>query len=185
MNVDAQLSSLLLSFRMLSLFEGGFKFMFGLFCMNCNVHKCLVLLYSSPVRKYRKSYCSHPGVSVGVGVGVAQMLMFLVKVFKSLYLLKLLMDQVDIMHVGRYWSEALCCIIMTHLGDLEVKVTDLEILCESFWFKFFLSSYLLNMLMDQVDTLHVGRYWSEVLCCIITTHLGDHEVKVTDFKILC
>ena len=32
------------------------------------------LLFSSPVRKYRKSYCSHPGVGVGVsvGVGVAQ-----------------------------------------------------------------------------------------------------------------
>ena len=34
--------------------------------------------------------------------------------------------------------------------------------------------------MDQVDTLHVGRYWSEVLCCTIMTHLGDLEVKVTD-----
>ena len=84
-------------------------------------------LFSSPVRKYRKSYCSHPGVSVGVGV--AQMLKFLVKVFMSLYLLKLLMNQVDTLHVGRYWSEVLCCTIMTHLGDLEVKVTDLEILC--------------------------------------------------------
>ena len=84
---------------------------------------------SLPVRKYRKSYCSHPGVGVSVGVGVAQMLKFLVKVFTSLYFLKLLMDQVDILHVGRYWSEVLCCIIMTHLGDLEVKVTDLEILC--------------------------------------------------------
>ena len=51
------------------------------------------------------------------------------KVFTSLYLLKLLMDQVDILHVGRYWSEVLCCIIMTDLGDLEVKVTDLEMLC--------------------------------------------------------
>ena len=40
-------------------------------------------LFSSPVRKYRKSYCSHPGVSVGVGIGdgVAQMLKFLVKSF--------------------------------------------------------------------------------------------------------
>ena len=64
------------------------------------------------------------------------MLKFLIKVFTSLYLLKLLMDQVDILHVGRYWSNVLCCIIMTHLGDYEVKVTDLEILCESFWFKF-------------------------------------------------
>ena len=25
--------------------------------------------------------------------------------------------------------------------------------------------------MDQVDTLHVGRYWSEVLCCTITLEL--------------
>ena len=27
-------------------------------------------IFSSPVRKYRKSYCDHPGVGVGVGVGV-------------------------------------------------------------------------------------------------------------------
>ena len=63
------------------------------------------------------------------GVGVAQVLKFLVKVFRSLYLLKLKMDQVDTLHVGRYWSKVLCCNITTHLGDLEVKVTDLEILC--------------------------------------------------------
>ena len=81
-------------------------------------------LFSLPVRKYRKSYCSHPGV----GVRVAQMLKFLIKVFISLYLLNILMDQVDTLHGGRYWSEVLCCTIMTHLGDLEVKVTDLETL---------------------------------------------------------
>ena len=56
-------------------------------------------------------------------------LKFLVKVFRSLYLLKMWMDQVDTLHVGRYWSEVLCDTIRTHLGDLEVKVTDLEILC--------------------------------------------------------
>ena len=39
--------------------------------------------------------------------------------------------------------------------------------------------------MDQVDTLHVGRYWSEVLCHTIMAHLGDLEFKVTDFEILC
>ena len=60
------------------------------------------------------------------------MLKFLVKAFMSLYLLKLLMDQVDTLHVGRYWSDILFCTIMTHLGDLEVKdtpvakVTDLD-----------------------------------------------------------
>ena len=58
------------------------------------------------------------------------MLEFLVKVFIRLYLLELLMDQVDTLHVGRYWPEVLFCFIMTHLGDLEVKVTDIaEILC--------------------------------------------------------
>ena len=40
------------------------------------------------------------------------------------------------------------------------------------------------MLMDQVDTLHGDRYWSEVLCCTILTHMDDLEVKVTDGKIL-
>ena len=75
---------------------------------------------------------------------------------------------------------------MTHLGDLEVKVTDLEILCLSFWLKFvFVSLYLLNMLMDRVDTLHTDRYWSEVLCSTIMDHLSDFEVKVTDLEILC
>ena len=37
------------------------------------------------------------------------------------------MDQVDTLPVGRYWSKVLCCTIMTHLGDLGFKVTDLEI----------------------------------------------------------
>ena len=91
-------------------------------------------LLSSPVQKYRKSYCSHPGV--GVRIGVAQMLKFLVKVFLSLYLLNVMMDQVDTLHIGRYWSEVLCCTIRTHLGDLEFKFTELEILCLSFWLKF-------------------------------------------------
>ena len=90
----------------------------------------------------------------------------------------MLMDKVDTLHVGRYWSEVLCGTITTHLGDLEVKVTDLKILCLSFWLKVFRSLYLLNMLMDQVHTLHVGRYWSEVLCCTITTHLSDLEINV-------
>ena len=85
------------------------------------------LAFSSPVRKYRKSYCSHPGVCFSVGVGVTQMLKFLVKVFMSLYLLNLLMDQVDTLHAGTYWSEVLCCTIMTHLGDLEVKVMEFSV----------------------------------------------------------
>ena len=41
-----------------------------------------------------------------------------------------------------------------------------------FRLKFFISLYLLTMLMDQVDTLHVARYWSEVLRSTIMTHPG-------------
>ena len=76
----------------------------------------VISLFSSPVRKYRKSYCSHPGVGVRVRVRVAQMLKFFIKVFISLYLLNMLMDQADTLHVGRYWSEVLCSTIMTHPG---------------------------------------------------------------------
>ena len=69
-----------------------------------------ILVFSSPVRKYRKSY------GVVVSVRVVQMLKFLVKVFISLYLLNMLMDQVDTLHDSRYWSEVLCCTITTHPG---------------------------------------------------------------------
>ena len=48
-----------------------------------------------------------------------------------------------------------------------------------------INPYLLNMLMDLVDFLHVGRYWSEVLGCTITTHLVALEVKVADIELLC
>ena len=120
--------------------------------------------------------------ALALASALLKMLKFLVKVFMSLYLLKLWMDQVDTLHVGRYWSEVLCCTIMTHLGDLEVKVTDLENVLLMFLVKVFVSLYLLKLLMDQVDTLHVGRYWSDVLFCTIMTHLGDLEVKVTDLE---
>ena len=75
-------------------------------------------------------------------------------------------------------------IITTHLDDIEVKVMDLEVFVLKFLF-IFICLYLLNMLMDQVDTLHNGRHWSEVLCCAIMTHLSDLEFKVKEFEILC
>ena len=56
-----------------------------------------------------------------------KMLKFLVKVFKSLYLLNPWMDLADTLPDVRYWSEVLCCTSTTHISDLEVKVTDFEI----------------------------------------------------------
>ena len=56
------------------------------------------------------------GVRVGVGVGVSNMLKFYVKVYKITY------DE-------RYWSKILFSTIPTPGHDLQIKVTDLEILC--------------------------------------------------------
>ena len=81
------------------------------------VHRAIVVTSVVPVYVYGASH-------------------FRLKFFISLYLLTMLMDQVDTLHVARYWSEVLRSTIMTHLGDIEVKVTDLEILCLSFWLKF-------------------------------------------------
>ena len=89
----------------------------------------LARLYESTGRAIAVTPASVSALSLALASASAllKMLKFLVKVFMSLYLLKLWMDQVDTLRVGRYWSEVLCCTIMTHLGDLEVKVTDLEI----------------------------------------------------------
>ena len=38
--------------------------------------------------------------------------------------------------------------------------------------KVFTSLYFLNLMMDQVDTLHVSTYWSEFLGSTIMTHPG-------------
>ena len=96
------------------------------------------------------------------------------------------MDLVDTLHVVRYWSENLCSTIMTHLCHLQVKVMDFEFsLCFrlKFLVKVFTSLYLLNFKMDLVDTLHVARYWSEVLCYTLMTHLRDLQVNVIDFEL--
>ena len=102
----------------------------------------------------------------------------------SLYLLNLLMDQVDTLHVGRYWSELLCYIPPRPTCVTLRSRSRTSKFCVKVSVQVFKSLYLLNMLMYQVDTLHVGRYWSEVLCCIITTNQVDTEVKVTDLEIL-
>ena len=96
------------------------------------VSKCLQLhfsLFSLPVRKYRKSYCSHPALALAFAL--LKCLSFWLKilgekVFVSLYLLNFFMDQVDTLNVGRCRSEVLFRTIMIHLGDIEIKVTDSE-----------------------------------------------------------
>ena len=93
-----------------------------------------------------------------------KMLKFLIKVFKSLDLLNLWMDLVDTLPDVRYWSEVLCCTIMTHIGDLQVKVTDFEILSESFWLKF----------------LEVYIFWSFSWILLILCLILDTGLKLND-----
>ena len=50
-----------------------------------------------------------------------------------------------------------------------------------FWLKFLEFYYSLLAGGSIVDTFPVVRYWSEVLCLTILTHLSDFEVKVMDF----
>ena len=77
----------------------------------------------------RPSPCSRQKSEYPLGASaLLKMLKFLVKVFKSLYLLNLWIDLVDTLPDVRYWSEVLRCTITTHISDLEVKVTDFEIL---------------------------------------------------------
>ena len=40
------------------------------------------------------------------------------------------------------------------------------------------------MWINLVDNLPNVRYWSEVLCCTISTHLSDIEVNVMGFEII-
>ena len=69
------------------------------------------------------------------------MFKFLVKVFVSQYLLTILMDCFDTLHVARYWSEVLRSTIMTHHG--------LRNFVFKFLVKVFVSVvYLLTILMD-------------------------------------
>ena len=52
---------------------------------------------------------------------------FIIFFFRTLYILNILMNLGDGMPMVRYWSEVLCRTIMTHLRDLDVKITDFEI----------------------------------------------------------
>ena len=93
------------------------------------------------------------------------MLKFLVKVFISLYLLHMLVDQVDTMPVARYWSEVLSCTFMTHHSDLKVK--DLEILCYSFWLKFLELCYRVLLLVVRLQLSVFGVIPSSACGCLV------------------
>ena len=84
----------------------------------------LARLYESTGRAIAVTTVSMPALAL------LKMLNFLVKVFKSLYLLNPMIhvDLLDTLPDVRYWSEVLCYTITTHIGDLKVKGTCFEIL---------------------------------------------------------
>ena len=84
---------------------------------------CVILPFSFLARLY-ESTGRAIAVTTAFAYALLKMLKFLVKVFKSLYHLNPWMDLVDTLPDVRYCSEVLCCTIMAHISDLEVKVTD-------------------------------------------------------------
>ena len=126
-------------------------------------------------RLYKSTGRAIAVTTASASASVSALLKFLVKIFKSLYLLNLWMDLVDILPDVRYWSEVLCCTILTHINDPEVKVTDFEILC--FWLNF----------------LEVYIFWSFslillILCLILDTGLNfrlhhPHPLTVLEVKV--
>ena len=73
--------------------------------------------------------------------------------------------------LGKYRES--CCShpgVSVHVGDC-VCISIVQ-MSKVFGFSFY-KSITLEHVMDQVDNLNFGRYWHEVLCCTITTHMGD------------
>ena len=85
--------------------------------------------------------------------------------------------------LARYWSEFLCCTIVTHLGDLEVNVTDFESYVNVFD-KVLRILYLLNMWIDLSDNLPPVRYWSDFFFFLLY-HLGDYYASTPAWSKVC
>ena len=59
-----------------------------------------------------------------------------INIFKTSLFPNPMMDLVYVWYDDRHWSKILLSIIPTPMHDLKVKVTDLELLCQSFTLKF-------------------------------------------------
>ena len=55
-------------------------------------------------------------------------------------------------------------------------------LAELLLHKVFKRLYVLNLWMEVGYTCPFVRYWSEVLCFTIPTHMNDLEVNIRDFE---
>ena len=102
------------------------------------------------------------------------MLKVSVKVFKNLYLMNTWLNIVDNLPDVRYWSEVLCVIILTHISALEIKVTDFEILCLSFWLK----------VLEVNKFLEVRRSPEPYLSPVKRICVFEHSV-MTNFNCAC
>ena len=101
------------------------------------------------------------------------LLKILVKVFRSLYLLNLSMDLIDILPNVRYWSEVLCCTILTHVSDLGSRSQTL---------KFFVYVKFL-VLLNTLYTLYREVYifwsfsWFLLILCLLDVGLNFYAAS--------
>ena len=101
-----------------------------------------------------------PASASALALASTKILKFYVKVFKNLYFLNPDMNFVYIWYDNRWLSKILLGTVHTPAHDLEVKVTDLEILC------YFASKFLRSLkfkILAQIYIWHDYRYWSKNL----------------------
>ena len=113
------------------------------------------------------------------------MLTLYVKVFRTSLFPNPLMDLVHVWCDDRYWSKILHIAIPTPIHHFKVKVTDLELLYQSFALKVFRTSLFPNPMMDLVRVWCDDRYWSKILHSAIPTSIDHCKVMVTDLELLC
>ena len=111
------------------------------------------------------------------------MLKFCVKVLNSSYFPDHIIDWVYFKYDDRYRSKVVINNIRNHAYGLQVKVTDLELLCKSFTLKF-PTAHIFETPMDLVYNWYNDRY-QYVLFNNTITHTYDLKVKVTDLELLC
>ena len=94
----------------------------------------------------------------------------------------------DLVHVwcdDRYWSKILHSAIPTPIHHFKVKVTDLELLCQSLALKFLGPHYFQTLWWIWFMFWCDDRYWSKISHSAIPTSIHHFKIKVTDLELLC
>ena len=110
---------------------------------------------------------------------------FCVKVFRTSLFPNPMMDSVHVWCDNRYWSRISHSVIPISIHQFKVKVTDLELLCQSFVLMFLGPHCFQTLWWIWFMFWYDDRYWSKILHSTIPTPIHDLKVKVTDLELSC